>query len=217
MKKISSVFIILLISISSFGQKSSEAKKILDEVSAKMSTYKNMYISFSSSLTNKDAGINENDEPPMRGTITLQGEKYSLDYMGNKWMYDGKNLYIINPDEKEVNITSEEIDDDGFIYPSKLLTFYKEGYNYSLGKLKNFKGRKVQFIDLDPIDSNSDIVKVKLGIDAKTKHIYKMIQIGKNGSKTTLTITKFKSNLPISKKLFTFDKEKYLKQDYTID
>ncbi len=217
MKKLNILFIVLFITTTSFGQKSASAKKILDEVSAKMGAYKNMYIGFSSSLTNEEAGINENDEPPMRGTITLQGELYNLDYMGNKWIYDGKNLYVINPDEKEINITNEEMEDDGFIYPSKLLTFYKEGYNYSLGKLKNIKGRKVQYINLTPIDSNSDIVKVELGIDAKTKHIYKMIQLGKNGSKTILTITKFKSNQPISEKLFTFDKEKYLKQDYIID
>jgi len=83
--------------------------------------------------------------------------------------------------------------------------------------MKNLKGRKIQFVDLTPIDSNSDIVKVQLGIDAKTKHIYKLIQIGSNGSKTTFTVTKFKSNQPISEKLFTFDKQKYLQQNYTID
>ena len=107
--------------------------------------------------------------------------------------------------------------DDGFIYPSKLLTFYKEGYNFEMGALKNLNGRKIQFINLNPIDSNSDIVKVELAIDAKTKHIYKLIQIGSNGSKTTFTITKFKSNLPLSESFFSFDKEKYKKLKYTID
>ena len=83
--------------------------------------------------------------------------------------------------------------------------------------MKNLNGRRTQFVDLTPIDSNSDIVKVQLGIDARTKHIYKLIQIGSNGSKTTLTVTKFRSNQPISEKLFTFDKQKYLQQNYTID
>ncbi|WP_428742404.1 LolA family protein [Tenacibaculum sp.] len=217
MKKIGLLFIGLCISINAMGQKnSSEAKKLLDEVSSKMGAYKNMVIGFNSSLVNKAAGIT--NDPPIRGEITLSGEKYNLDYLGNTFIFDGKKLVVINKDEKEVSITNGNIDEeDGFIYPSKLLTFYKEGYTFAMGALKNSNGRKVQYINLTPIDSNSDIVKVQLGIDAKTKHIYKLTQIGSNGAETTFTITKFKSNQPLSEKLFSFDKTKYAKLGYYID
>lgn len=217
MKKVGLLFIAAFISLSSIAQNSSsEAKQLLDEVSVKMGAYTNMIIGFNSTLVNKEAGIT--NDPPIRGEITLSGEKYNLDYLGNNFIFDGNKLVVINQEEKEVNITNGDLDEeDGFIYPSKLLTFYKEGYNFSMGKLKNNNGRKVQFVDLTPIDSNSDIVKVQLGIDAKTKHIYKLVQIGSNGAETTFTITKFKSNKPISKKMFSFDKEKYLKQGYFID
>ncbi|TDQ27857.1 LolA family protein [Tenacibaculum caenipelagi] len=217
MKKIGLLFIGLCISISAMGQSnSSEAKKLLDEVSTKMGAYKNMVIGFNSSLVNKAAGIT--NDPPIRGEITLSGEKYNLDYLGNTFIFDGKKLVVINKDEKEVSITNGNIDEeDGFIYPSKLLTFYKEGYTFTMGALKNSNGRKVQYINLTPIDSNSDIVKVQLGIDAKTKHIYKLTQIGSNGAETTFTITKFKSNQPISEKSFSFDRTKYTKLGYYID
>ncbi|WP_272148922.1 LolA family protein [Tenacibaculum aiptasiae] len=218
MKKVGLLFIGLFISLNTIvGQNtSSEAKKLLDEVSTKMGAYKNMIIGFNSSLVNREAGIT--NDPPIRGKITLSGEKYNLDYLGNHFLFDGKKLVVINQEEKEISVSNGDLDEeDGFIYPSKLLTFYKEGYNFSMGKLKNNNGRKIQFVDLTPIDSNSDIVKVQLGIDAKTKHIYKLVQIGSNGAETTFTITKFKSNQPISKNLFSFDKEKYLKQGYFID
>ncbi len=217
MKKVGLLFIAAFISLNSIAQNSSsEAKQLLDEVSVKMGAYTNMIIGFNSTLVNKEAGIT--NDPPIRGEITLSGEKYNLDYLGNNFIFDGNKLVVINQEEKEVNITNGDLDEeDGFIYPSKLLTFYKEGYNFSMGKLNNNNGRKVQFVDLTPIDSNSDIVKVQLGIDAKTKHIYKLVQIGSNGAETTFTITKFKSNQPISKKMFSFDKEKYLKQGYFID
>ena len=218
MKKISILFLSLCISAITYSQNSKEAKSLLDEVSAKMGAYKNMNIGFSQTLSNEDAGIKEGDEPPIRGEINLQGEKYSLDYLGNKFIYDGKKLYVINNDEKEISITEGDLEgDDGFIYPSKLLTFYKEGYNFEMGKLKNINGRKIQFVTLNPMDSNSDIVKVELGIDAKTKHIYKLIQTGSNGSKTSFTITSFKSNQTLSENFFKFDKQKYLSQKYTID
>ena len=217
MKKLGIFILGLCLSLNVIAQNTSEkAKNLLDEVSTKMGAYKNMNIGFTSTLVNKEAGIT--NDPPIRGNITLAGEKYNLNYLGNNFVFNGKRLVVINADEKEITITDGDLEEeDGFIYPSKLLTFYKEGYNYEMGDLKNNKGRKVQYVDLTPIDSNSDIIKVRLGIDAKTKHIYKLIQIGSNGAETTFTITKFKSNQAISENLFSFDKAKYEKLGYLID
>lgn len=215
MKKVGLFLVGLFISLSVNAQ-STSAKKLLDEVSSKMGAYKNMTIGFSSTLVNKEAGIT--NDPPIRGKIVLAGEKYNLDYLGNTFLFDGKRLVVINKEEKEISITNGDLEEeDGFIYPSKLLTFYKDGYTYKMGKLKTISGRKIQFVDLTPIDSNSDIVKVQLGVDAKTKHIYKLVQIGANGAETTFTINKFKSNQPISGKAFSFDKTKYEKLGYLID
>ena len=218
MKKLSILLLSIFITTITFSQNSEKAKSLLDEVSTKMSAYKNMNISFSQTLSNEEAGIKEGDEPPIRGKIVLQGEKYNLNYLGNVFIFDGNKLYVINNDEKEISITDGDMgEDDGFIYPSKLLTFYKEGYNFEMGKLKTNRGRKIQYVTLNPIDSNSDIVKVELAIDAKTKHIYKLIQIGSNGSKTIFTINEFKSDQTLSNNFFSFDKEKYKKLNYTID
>ena len=86
-----------------------------------------------------------------------------------------------------------------------------------MGIIKNIKGRKIQFVDLTPIDTDSEIVKVNLGIDLKTNHIYKLIQFGDNGTKTILTIDQFKSNQNISNELFQFDQNSYEKLGYLID
>lgn len=218
MKRVIITFILALVVQFGFAQNDTTAKDLLDEVSTKMGAYKNMQIGFSTSLTNKEAGINEGDELPINGKITLQGEKYNLDYYGNTFIYDGKKLYVINHDDKEITTAEDDLgEDEGFIYPSKLLTFYKEGYSYKMGKLANISGRKIQFVELTPIDSESEIIKVQLGIDAKSKHIYKLIQSGANGAETTLTINQFKSNQNISELLFKFDKAKYEKLDYLID
>ena len=66
---------------------------------------------------------------------------------------------------------------------------------------------------------NSEALKVKkttkredsLGIDTKTKQIYNLIELGKNGTKTTLTVSLFKVNQALAKTYFTFDKAKYPK------
>ena len=218
MKKTGILFLSLFITTVAFAQSAEKAKALLDEVSAKMGAYENMYIGFSQTLSNEEAGIKEGDEPPITGEINLKGEKYSLNYLGNDFIYDGAKLYVINHDEKEISISDNDLsDDDGFIYPSKLLTFYKEGYNLEMGKLQNIKGKKIQFVTLNPIDSNSEIIMVELGIDVKTKHIYKLIQTGINASKTMFTITEFKKNEDLSESFFSLNKTKYLSDNYTID
>ncbi|CAM1371187.1 LolA family protein [Tenacibaculum xiamenense] len=217
MKYISLFLMGILISFNAMAQNSSDqAKQLLDEVSSKMGAYKNMIIGFNSTLVNREAGIT--NDPPIRGNIVISADKYNLEYLGNSFLFDGKKLAVINHEDKEIAISGGDLEEeDGFIYPSKLLTFYKEGYNYTMGKLQNNKGRKIQYVDLTPIDSNSDIVKVKLGVDAKTKHIYELIQIGSNGAETTFTITKFKKDQPISEESFSLNKDKYSNLGYLID
>ncbi|PQJ23555.1 outer membrane lipoprotein carrier protein LolA [Tenacibaculum sp. SG-28] len=217
MKKIVLFSIALFIGFSGIAQDSAkEAKQLLDKVSQKMGSYTNMFIGFTSVLENKEAGIT--DEAPIKGTITISGEKYNLDYLGNNFLFDGKNLAVINHDEKEITISNGDMEEeDGFIYPSKLLTFYNEGYNYTMGKLTNQNGRRIQYVDLTPIDSNSEVIKVKLGIDAKSNHIYKLVQIGTNGAETTFTITKFNGSPSVSDDFFKLNKEKYKNKGYYID
>ena len=114
-----------------------------------------------------------------------------------------------------MTISKQNTVEENTITPSELLNFYKEGYNYKMDIIQNVKGRKIQYIKLNPIDSNSEISYVLLGIDTTTKHVYKLIEIGNNATETTLTINTFKTNQPLSKSLFTFDTSKY--SDYYIN
>lgn len=212
------LFFISLLWVSQTYAQDANAKKLLDDVSTKMSSYKNMSIAFTSTLTNEDAGIKEGDEPPIIGDIVLSGEKYKLNYLRNTLLFDGEKLVVINHDEKEININEGDLDaSDGIIYPSKLFTFYKEGYTYTMGKKTTIKGKEIQYVNLTPIDSSSEIVSVTLAIETKTKHIYQLIQLGANASKTTLTVTSFKSNLSSQNNIFSLDKAEFLKKGYIID
>ena len=138
-----------------------------------------------------------------------------LDVLGIQRIFDGKTLYTISPEDEEVTISTENPDEENTIAPSKLLSFYESGYNYKLDIVQDKFGRKIQYIKLSPIDSNSEIKYALLGIDAKTKHIYNLIEIGNNATKTTLTVLKFKTNMPLSPSFFNFDASKY--SDYYIN
>ena len=199
------IAIALLITFSSQAQDAAKAKSLLNEVSQKVKSYNNISIDFKYVLKNTSENINQET----RGDVVIEGDKYLLNILGVTRIFDGKTLYTINPEDEEVTISKDNSDDESSITPSKMLSFYQNGYTYKMDIVQNINGRKIQYVQLTPVDTNSDIKHVLLGIDAQTKHIYNLIETGKNGTQTTLTVNSFKTNEPISKALFTFDKNKY--------
>ncbi|MFD1061998.1 outer membrane lipoprotein carrier protein LolA [Winogradskyella litorisediminis] len=209
MKKLG-ILLALLITSTVFSQDNAEA--LLKEVSQKVKAYDNISVDFKYALNNTNE---ENVSQETKGDVTISGDKYVLNVLGVTRIYDGKTLYNISPEDEEVTISSENTEDEGTITPSKMLSFYEDGYAYKMDIVQNVKGRKIQYVKLTPIDSNSEIKHVLLGIDATTKHIYNLIEIGKSGVKTTLTVNSFKTNQELPESLFTFDKSKY--SDYYIN
>lgn len=209
MKKL--IVVILAVCSISLAQAQS-AKTLLNEVSTKVKGYNNIVIDFKWNLNNDKEGVNQDT----RGNVSIQGDNYMLNMLGVTRMFDGKKIYTINPEDEEVTISNYSAEDEKEITPSKLLTFYEKGYTYKMDITQNVKGRKIQYVKLIPIDSKAEIKDILLGIDVQTKHIYRLIQTDGNGTKYTLTVNSFKTNQPLSKTLFTFDKEKYQKDGYYI-
>ncbi|HAT65066.1 MAG TPA: hypothetical protein DCS66_10760 [Flavobacteriaceae bacterium] len=210
MKKAAILFVILFSFNLTYAQ---DAKKLLNEVSAKVKSYDNIVIDFKWNLTNEKEKVNQET----RGDVTISGDKYLLNMLGATRMFDGKKIYSIVPEDEEVTISNYNPQDDKEITPSKMLTFYEKGYTYKMDIVQTVKGRKIQYVKLIPIDSKAEIKNILLGIDVQTKHIYKLIQTDDNGTKYTLTVNSFKTNEPLSKTLFTFDKAKFEKEGYYIN
>ncbi|MEE9362262.1 MAG: outer membrane lipoprotein carrier protein LolA [Cellulophaga sp.] len=210
MKKIVLLVLIVIPSLA-FAQNSGKAKALLDEVYTKVKSYDNIFVDFKYALNNEEA----NTSQETRGDVTMQGDKYTFNFFGATQLFDGKKVYAIVPENEEVTIEDKSNEDDS-LTPSKMLTFYRQGHDYKWDILQNINGRKIQYVKLIPMDTNSEIASILLGIDVETKHIYKLIQTGKNSTKTTITVNSFKTNQPLSKSLFTFDESKYKSKGYYI-
>ncbi|WP_394342850.1 LolA family protein [Sinomicrobium pectinilyticum] len=208
--------IVIVIALMMFGlgyaQSSDKAKTLLDEVYNKVKSYDNIQVDFKYVLENKA----ENIKQETRGDVTIQGEKYLFNYLGATKIFDGNKVITIIPENEEVVIESPDVEDENTITPSKMLTFYRQGYNYSWDVLQNVRGRQIQYIKLIPIDTEAEAKEILLGIDAQTKHIYNLIQTGQNGTKTTITVNSFKTNQPLSGNLFKFNAKKYEDEGYYI-
>jgi len=209
-KIIVSIFSLFLM-ISSL--KAQNTKSLLSEVSNKVKSYENIQIDFKYSLEN----TRENVKQDTKANITLKGDNYVLNMLGVTRIFDGKTIYTIVPEDEEVTISDYSKEEDKSISVSEMLTFYEKGYNYKMDIQQNIQGRKIQFIKLNPIDSNTEIKNILLGIDMQTKHIYKLIQVDSSGTSYTITVNSFKTNQPISQNLFIFDEEKYTNQGYYIN
>ena len=182
-----------------------KAKDLLDQVTAKVKSYDNIAIDFKYSLNNAKENINQDS----KGNVTMKGNQYVLNFMGVTKIFDGKKTYTIVPEDEEITISAVNEKDDNAITPSKMLTFFNTGYRYNMDVLQNVKGRKIQYIKLVPLNAKDQRKEVLLGIDVQTKHIYNLIEMGKKGTKTTLTVNSFKTNQPLSKNQFTFAGSKY--------
>jgi len=146
-------YILILWTLFSFAGQAqsgdSEAQLLLNEVSAKVKSYRNLTLEFKYVLENTE----ENIRQETKGKVTIQGDKYVLNILGVTRIYDGESLFTISAEDEEVTISSNNTSDENTITPSELLNFYEDGYTYKLDIIQNVKGKKIQYVRLNPINS----------------------------------------------------------------
>ena len=189
------------------------AKSTLDKASATMRAYENISMDFDYVLDNKAEDVKQE----MSGDVLLEGEKYMVNLFGSTQIFDGSKTYTIIPENEEVNVNEADVDEDNSFTPSKFYSFYESGYSYEMDELKQVNGKKVQFVRLTPIDTNSEISSILVGIDTKSNHIYQIIEIGTNQTRTILTAKNIKTNQHIDVSVFAFDEKKYEDLNYMIN
>ena len=193
------------------AQTSMEAKQLLDRVAEKMKTYDNLSFDFTYALVNQK----ENIRQETKGVITVAGENYRLEIPEAIQIFDGQQRYTIVPENEEVTISGADSEDEMVINPTELLFFYQEGYDYHMDIQQNVSGRQIQYVKLIPANQEEQMAYLLLGIDRSNLSIYRLIEIGTNGTQTTLTVKNFSTNQTLASNLFTFNAADY--PDYYIN
>ena len=180
-------------------------KALLDKVVSKAKSYKNMVIDFKYAINNTAEKINQEST----GKVMLQGNKYHLTFMGVTKLFDGKKIYTIVPEDEEITVSNHDENDANAMSPNKIFTFFKKGFKFAMDIKQPIAGKTIQYVKLTPTSAADKRKEILIGIDTKTNHIYNLIEIGKNGTRTTLTVSSFKFNQTLAKNQFTFVKAKY--------
>lgn len=188
-----------------WSQTSVEARKLLELASNQMESYNNIEFEFSYVLNNRSEQINQESS----GQVTVANEKYKLNFLDAIQLFDGKALYTIVPENEEITITQAEEYDNFGINPKEFLQFYKEGYDYHWDINQRVKGKNIQFVKLFPTQEDGEIQSLLVGIDIQQNHIYKLIEVGGNGTVTTLTIENMKVNSSLPESFFVFNETDY--------
>ena len=210
MKKIILLFTLVSLNLV-HSQNDIRAEKLLNSVSEKIDSSETFKINFTYTLENLIENINQDSD----GSIVIKDDNYLLEFMGIKQLCDSKKVYSIVPENEEIIISNIDEDESETIKPSKLLKFYREGYLILWDKKELILEKEIQFVKLIPINSNSDIDYLQLGIDISNNDIVKLIEIGKNKTKTILTVNQLQYDIEIDLNFFVFSEEDY--PDYYIE
>ena len=196
-------FYILLLTFSNlFSQNDLKVEQLLDKVSFNIDQSTSYSLNFSYI-------IDDDIAQKRKGNIVISKNKYILEFLGVKQISDSNFIYTIVPENQEVIISKIQKEAEENISPSNILKFYRQGYEIEMDQLKVESGLSIQFLKLTPNFSDSEISHIFLGININNNNIYKVIEVGKNNSKTMLKIENISYNLKINEDVFDFKEDDY--------
>ncbi|MEO7120105.1 MAG: outer membrane lipoprotein carrier protein LolA [Ginsengibacter sp.] len=210
-KLLSSLFLLCTISCYAqtqyLGKSDPDAKKILDNVSAKFKTYKSVSAHFTLKIENSAGKIMGTKD----GTISMKDSKYRISVSGQEIYSDGNNIWTYDKSANEVQITKFDPSANS-ITPQKMFTnFYDKDFLYKLnGETKQGK-KTLQEIELTPTDKTKSFFKVIVEIDKNSKSIESTEIFEKTGDRYFYTVTSMKENINMPPGLFVFDVKNYPK------
>jgi len=197
-----------------FAQKDVQAKKILNQVSAKYRSYDVIKTTFTFTYENPQANTKDSQTGTMisksksnkyRVTIFSPEDKLAVD---EEIISDGKNQWTYVKKNKEVELSDVDNSSES-MNPAQIFTIYEKGYKYVYNGDAKVDGKLCQVIDLTPEDEKKPFFKIRLSIDKAKKQIFSAMIFDKNGSKYNYTIRTFTPNVKVPESTFTFDKKNY--------
>ncbi|HLI93977.1 MAG TPA: outer membrane lipoprotein carrier protein LolA [Puia sp.] len=188
------------------GKNDPDAKKVLDQLSAKLKTYKAVQANF----TLKVEDAKGKPQGSRSGVIYLKGNKYHVSVAGGQEIYcDGKDVYTYDKSSNEVTITRNDPATQT-ISPDKLFTdFYDKDYLYKLNGNVKMGGRTVEEVELTPVDKSKNFFKALLYIDKLSHSLVGIKWFDKGGNRYTLDTGRINGNASITDSQLAYNKAKF--------
>lgn len=203
MKTVKTLLFILIAQLSFAQVVDKKAEDIVKKLAEKNRAYAAIKVEFTYSMENKTKNINEKHE----GTVWIKGDFYKITLLGHTLISDGKTVWTIMQEEKEVQIrTTDNSEEESS--PAKILTSYDKNYRPKLIKETQEGGKTIQIIDLTPNKTKS-FFKIRLKIDKQQNQLISSTIHEKDETTFTYLIKKLDGTIRLPDNFFVFDKTKY--------
>jgi outer membrane lipoprotein-sorting protein len=206
MKVMFNIFCVFLSVVTGFAQSSDPAaKKILDQASAKIKSYKSIQAIFTLQVQDAQGA----PQGTKKGTINMKGSKYVVLITGQEIFCDGKTIWTYDKSANEVTITKVD-PTSNTVSPQKLFTnFYDKDFLYKLNGEQKMGTKTVVEIEMTPIDKTQNFHKVYLYVDKKSNLVTSGKMLDKSGNRYIYTINSLNGKANLSDASFMFDKSKH--------
>jgi outer membrane lipoprotein carrier protein len=205
--KVKLCILITCLGISTCFAQSSDpaAKKILDQASAKIKSYKSIQANFTLQIQDGQGA----SQGTKKGTVYMKGNKYLVQITGQEIYCDGKTSWTYDKSANEVTVTRVD-PASNTLSPQKLISnFYDKDFLYKVNGEQKMGSKTVIEIEMTPIDKSQNFHKVYLYVDKKSHMVSSGKMLDKSGNRYIYTINSLNGNANLTDTRFIFDKSKH--------
>lgn len=205
MSRVLSLLLFMAFSVASLAQTETPLA-FLQRVKKQTLAYSDQKISFTSVL---DApGRNgQRVERKTSGEVWVKGELAKLVLQGQTFFFHEGTVTTVSPEDQEIVV--RKLDGDAKQYsPNVLLSQYEKSSSFAWAGTQTINGRTIKYVSMIP-KNDPDVTKVTLGIDAKTLKLYSYAEEGANGTRSTITLLAYQTNLGLSANDVAFKRSNY--------
>ena len=198
------ILALLLLPLFTVAQSHNEAKDLLNQVYEKTLGLETQHISFTNTIAApSNGGMKERSSD---GELYAIGEKVRIKTDAFEFLSDGKNAYLIYPEDEEIERTASG--EETSLSPSDILKNYQSGYSYKMAGKSTENGQVIQYVALKPVASE-EIREILIGVNTKTLLLQNYTQFGTNGINTTFTVKTYVVNVALDKDMFNINSKEF--------
>ncbi len=178
-----------------------QARQFLNEVSKRYDSFTTMAASFTLTISNEDAGLQENK----KGEVKISGEKYVVEMDDLMRVCDGASIWTFFKEDDEVQINEFDPEEQE-LSPAELFTIYEKDYDAKIIDEQELNGSSYYIIDLHPLEPEEHPYhSVRVTINKDSQLIQEARIKAKNGTDFIYSISEFHYNQIMDGATFSFD------------
>lgn len=200
MKRIFSVLVLFVLSVSLYGQEK-DPKAVLDKMSSVYKAMPGYNIAFVQKVMSEGEVIDL-----MNGSASVSNDKFVLKFQEQHIYCNGPVLWTYLVEAQELTISNFEPEGQ-MVNPANIYDIYKEGFTFKYLRQDDVKGEMVDVVELTSTDPDADFTNIIMYIGQKDGYLKAWDLVDYAGAMSSFEVSNFEPNKTFPDKFFEFDRE----------